>query len=331
MRRRLLLTVIGSAAAIMSPLAFAAEQAAMPVIGFLNSRSLGDTAHLLRGFYKGLSQTGYTEGQNVAIEYRWAGGDYDRLASLAAELVEQRVAVLVATGGEPAGIAAKAATSAIPIVFVVSADPAKLMKLGLAASFSRPGGNSTGMSIFTSDIGAKRLGLLHELLPQGSTIGFLSNSEFPTAATQLDDLQKAAHTLGVELEVFRASAPTEIDLAFDSMSQRRPSALIVAADPFFDTRRNQLVILAARHGVPAIYHLREYVAAGGLMSYGIDLVDVYRQTGIYAGKILRGTNPSDLPVQQPSKFEFVINLQTAKTLGLTVPQSLLVAADEMIE
>jgi putative ABC transport system substrate-binding protein len=330
MRRREFITVLGGAA-VAWPLAGRTQQQAIPVIGFLNSRSLGDTAHLLRGFYKGLSQTGYIEGQNIAIEYRWAGGDYDRLATLAAELVEQRVAVLVATGGEPAGVAAKAATSVIPIVFVVSADPAKLVKLGLAASFSRPGGNSTGMSIFTSDIGAKRLGLLHELLPQGSRIGLLSNPGFPTAATQLDDLQEGANALGVELEVFRASAAPEIDLAFDRISQHRPAALIVAADPFFDTRRNQLVILAARYAVPAIYHLREYVAAGGLMSYGIDLVDVYRQTGIYAGKILRGAKPDDLPVQQPTKFEFIINLQTAKTLGLTVPQSLLVAADEMIE
>ena len=330
MRRREFITILGGTAFVW-PLAARTQQPPIPVIGFLNSRSLGDTAHLVAGFRKGLAESGYVEGQNIAIEYRWAAGEYDRLPALAAELVDRRVAVLVATGGEPAGVAAKAATSAIPIVFVVSADPAKLVGLGLAASFSRPGGNSTGMSIFTSDIGAKRLGLLRELVPKGTKIGFLSNPGFPTAETQLNDLQEGARALGVEIEILRASTASEIDRAFDTISQDRPAGLVVAADPFFDTRRNQLVVLTARHALPAMYHLREYAAAGGLISYGIDLVDVYRQLGIYAAKILRGANPADLPVQQPTKFELIINLQTAKTLGLRVPQSLLIAADEMIE
>jgi putative ABC transport system substrate-binding protein len=262
-------------AVVAWPLVTRAQQAAMPVIGFLNSRTAADTAHLVRGFRRGLAESDYIEGQNVAIEYRWAGGQYDRLPELALELVRRPVAVIVATGGDPVGLAAKAATSTIPIVFVVSGDPAML---GLAASFSRPGGNSTGLSIFTSDIGAKRLGLL---------FGFLSNPAFPTAETQLNDVQEGARSLGVEIEIFRASTETEIESAFNAISQQRPAALVVAADPFYDTRRVQLVILTARHSLPAMYHLREYAAAGGLMSYGIDLADVYRQMGSYAGKILR--------------------------------------------
>ena len=264
----------------------------------------------------------------MASEYRWAMGQYERLSAMAVELVEQRVAVLVATGGEPVAVAAKAATSTIPILFVVSGDPAKL---GLAASFSRPGGNSTGVASFTSDIGAKRLGLLRELVPQAARIGFLSNPAFPTAETQLNDVQEGARSLGVEIEVFRASTATEIESAFSLISQQRPGALVVAADPFFDTRRVQLVVLTARHAIPAMYHLREYAAAGGLISYGIDLVDVYRQMGSYAGKILKGAKPADLPVVQPTRFELVINLATAKVLGLTVPQALIAAADEVIE
>jgi putative tryptophan/tyrosine transport system substrate-binding protein len=327
MRRREFIAFVGGSA-VAWPLAAHGQQAAMPVIGFLNSRSPADTGHLVRGFRKGLAESDYVEGQNVAIEYRWAMGQYERLSAMAVELVEQRVAVLVATGGEPVAVAAKAATSTIPILFVVSGDPAKL---GLAASFSRPGGNSTGVASFTSDIGAKRLGLLRELVPQAARIGFLSNPAFPTAETQLNDVQEGARSLGVEIEVFRASTATEIESAFSLISQQRPGALVVAADPFFDTRRVQLVVLTARHALPAMYHLREYAAAGGLMSYGIDLTDVYRQMGSYAGKILRGAKPADLPVVQPTRFELVINLPTAKVLGLTVPQSLLAAADEVIE
>jgi putative ABC transport system substrate-binding protein len=327
MRRRVLLTAMGSAA-IVSPLAFAAEQLAMPVIGFINSRSPDDTAHLVAGFRNGLAESGYLEGQNVGVEYRWALGQYERLPELARELARRSVAVIVASGGDPVGVAAKAATSSIPIVFVVSGDPAKL---GLAASFSRPGGNSTGLSIFTSDIGAKRLGLLRELVPQAVKIGFLGNPTFPTAVTQLEDVQEGARTLGVEIDIYGATTETEIDAAFTTMSLRRPAGLIVAADPFFDTRRTQLVVLTARRGLPAIYHLREYVSAGGLMSYGIDLPDVYRQMGIYAAKILKGTDPATMPVMRPSRFELVINLQTAKTLSLQVPQSILASADGVVE
>jgi putative ABC transport system substrate-binding protein len=225
-------------------------------------------------------------------------------------------------------VAAKAATSTIPIIFVVSGDPAKM---GLAESFSRPGGNSTGLSILTSDIGAKRLGLLRELVPNAVKIAFLSNPTFPTAETQLDDVHEGARTLGVEIDIYRASTETEIDAAFTTMSLRRPAGLIVAADPFFDTRRTQLIVLTARRALPAIYHLREYVTVGGLISYGIDLPDVYRQMGVYAGKILNGANPANLPVMRPSRFELVINLQTAKTLGLQFPQSILASANAVIE
>jgi ABC-type uncharacterized transport system substrate-binding protein len=327
MRRRELTLLLGSSA-IGWPVPAMGQQLAMPLIGFLNSRSPADTGHLLAGFRKGLAENGYVEGQNLTIEYRWAMGQYERLLGLAAELAEHHIAVLVATGGEPVGVAAKAATSTIPIVFVISGDPAKL---GLAASFSRPSGNSTGVASFTSDIGAKRLGLLRELVPEAARIGFLSSPAFPTAETQLNDVEEGARTLGIEIEVFRASTAPEIDSAFNMMAQRRPAALIVAADPFFDTRRVQLVVLTARHAVPAIYHLREYAAAGGLISYGIDLADVYRQVGSYTGKILEGAKPAELPVVQPTRFELAINLQTVKALGLTVPQSLIAAADEVIE
>jgi putative tryptophan/tyrosine transport system substrate-binding protein len=328
MRRREFIAVASVGVAVAWPLAARAQQTAMPVIGFLNSRTAADTGHLVRGFRRGLAESDYVEGQNVAIEYRWASGRYDRLPELALELVRRPVAVIVATGGDPVGLAAKAATSTIPIIFVVSGDPAKL---GLAASFTRPGGNSTGLSIFTSDIGAKRLGLLRELVPQAAKIGFLSNPTFPTAETQLNDVQEGARSLGVEIEIFRASTEAEIESAFNAIPQQRLGALVVAADPFYDTRRVQLVVLMARHSLPAMYHLREYAAAGGLMSYGIDLADVYRQMGSYAGKILRGAKPADLPVVQPTRFELVINLPTARVLGLTVPQSLLAAADEVIE
>ena len=327
MRRRELMLLVGGNA-LAWPLPARAQQPAMPLIGFLNSRSSGDTTHLVRAFRKGLAENGYVEGQNIAIEYRWAIGQYERLPALAVELVDRHVAILVATGGEPVAIAAKAATSTIPIVFVVSGDPAKL---GLVANFSHPGGNSTGVSIFTSDIGAKRLGLLRELVPQAAKIGFLSNPAFPTAEAQLNDVQEGARRLGVEIDLYRASNATEIDAAFAVISQQIPAGLIVAADPFFDTRRNQLVGLTARHALPTMYQHREYTAAGGLISYGIDLADVYRQMGSYAGKILKGANPADLPVVRPTKFELVINLQTARTLGLTVPQAIVAAADEVIK
>jgi len=326
MRRRDFIAALGGGTLVS--FAAPAQQPGMPIIGVLNSRSPADTTHLMRGFRAGLAETGYTEGRNLAIEYRWALGQYDRLPALAAELVDRKVVVLVATGGENVGIAAKAATSTIPIVFVVSGDPASL---GLAASFAHPAGNSTGVSTFTSDIGAKRLGLLRDLVPQATKVAFLSNPEYPTAETQLADVQEGARKLGVQIDVYRASTDLEVELAFNAITQQRPAGLIVAADPFFDTRRAQLVTLAAGQALPAIYQLREYTVAGGLISYGIDLPDIYRQMGNYTGRILKGARPADLPVVRPTRFELVINLQTAKALGLTVPQSILGGADEVIE
>jgi putative ABC transport system substrate-binding protein len=319
--------LLGGAAAAW-PLAARAQQPAMPVIGYLSSRSPDDTRHLLAAFLRGLNEAGYVEGQNITIEYRWALGQYDRLPALAAELVRRPVAVITTTGGEPAALAAKAATSTIPIVFLIGGDP---VALGLAASYKRPGGNATGMNILTATLEAKRLGLLHELVPQAATIGVLLNPKFQPADSQLRDLQQAAPAIGLQIQVLRASTDSELDAAFEIVTQQRIAALAVTADPFFDTRRDKLVALAASHAVPTIYQFREYAVAGGLMSYGNDPVDTYRQAGVYTGRILKGANPADLPVMQPTKFEFVINLKAAKTLGLTLPSGLLSIADEVIE
>jgi putative ABC transport system substrate-binding protein len=325
-RRREFIFTLGGAAAW--PLAARAQQPAMPVIGYLSSRSPDDTRHLLAAFLRGLNEAGYVEGQNVTIEYRWALGQYDRLPALAAELVRRPVAVLTTTGGEPAALAAKAATSTIPIVFLMGSDP---VSAGLVESFNRPGGNATGINILTDTLGAKRLGLLHELVPQAATIGVLLNPKFQTADSQLRDLQQAAAAIGLQIHVLRASTDSELYAAFETVTQQRIAALAVTADPFFDTRRDKLVALAARHAVPTIYQFREFVAAGGLMSYGVDSLDNYRQAGVYTGRILKGANPADLPVMQPTKFEFVINLKTAKALGLTFPSGLFSIADEVIE
>jgi putative ABC transport system substrate-binding protein len=326
MRRREFITLLGGTAATW-PLAARAQQPATPVIGFLSSRSPDDTANELAAFGRGLAEGGYIEGQTVTIEYKWAFGQYDRLPAMAAELVRRPVAVLVATGGEPAALAAKTATSSIPIVFAMG-DP---VKRGLAASLNRPGGNATGMSILSPDLEAKRLGLLHELVPRAVTLGALLNPNFPPAQDQLDEVQEVARAIGLQIHVLRASIDREIDAAFDSIAQLRIAALLVTTDPFFDTRRYKLIALAARHAVPTMYQFREYAVAGGLMSYGIDLPDVYRRVGTYAARILKGAKPADLPVQQPTKFELVINLNTAKALGLTVPPTLLARADEVIE
>jgi putative ABC transport system substrate-binding protein len=325
-RRREFIFTLGGAAAW--PLAARAQQPAMPVIGYLSSRSPDDTRHLLAAFLRGLNEAGYVEGQNVTIEYRWALGQYDRLPALAAELVRRPVAVLTTTGGEPAALAAKAATSTIPIVFLMGSDP---VSAGLVESFNRPGGNATGINILTDTLGAKRLGLLHELVPQAATIGVLLNPKFQTADSQLRDLQQAAAAIGLQIHVLRASTDSELYAAFETVTQQRIAALAVTADPFFDTRRDKLVALAARHAVPTIYQFREFVAAGGLMSYGVDSLDNYRQAGVYTGRILKGANPADLPVMQPTKFEFVINLKAAKALGLDVPPGLSSMADEVIE
>ena len=325
MKRREFITLFGGAAATW-PLATRAQQT-MPVIGYLSARSPEDTTHLVAAFRRGLVEDGYVEGQNVAIQYRWALGQVDRLPALAAELAGRSVAILVATGGESAALAAKAATSTIPIVFSTG-DP---VKAGLVASYNRPGGNATGINLLTQTLEPKRLGLLHELVPQAATIGFLLNPNFPSAEDQSKDMQEAARAIGLHIHVLRANTDREIEAAFETVAQDRIGALAVGASPFFDTRRNTLVALAARHAVPTMYHFREFAAAGGLMSYGIDPVDAYRQVGVYAGRILKGAKPADLPVLQPTKFEFVINLKTAKALGLDVPPGLSARADEVIE
>jgi putative ABC transport system substrate-binding protein len=326
MRRREFIALLGGA--VTWPLAARAQQPAVPVVGYLSARSPDDTAHLVAAFRRGLGAGGFVEGQNVTIEYRWALGQYDRLPAMAAELVRRPVAVFATTGGEPAAIAARGATSTIPIVFLIGGDP---VKLGLAASYNRPGGNATGMNILTATMEPKRLGLLRELVPQATTIGVLLNPSFQPAANQLRDLQEAARAIGVQIHVLNAATDRELDAAFETISQQRIPALAVTADPFFDTRRDKLVALAARHAVPTIYHFREFVAAGGLMSYGVDSLETYRQVGVYTGQILKGAKPADLPVLQPSKFEFVINLKAAKALGVKISDNLLSLADDVIE
>jgi ABC-type uncharacterized transport system substrate-binding protein len=326
MNRREFIALLSGAAASW-PLAARAQQAAMPVVGYLSARSPEDTTHLVAAFRRGLLENGYVEGQNVAIEYRWALGQVDRLPGLAAELAGRPVAILVATGGPSAALAAKAATSTIPIVFAMG-DP---VKAGLAASYNRPGGNATGINLLTDTMEPKRLGLLHELVPQAAMIGFLLNPDYPSAEDQAKDMLEAARAIGLQIHVLRANTDREIEAAFETVAQHRIAALAVAASPFFDTRRNTLVALAARHAVPTMYHFREFAAAGGLMSYGIDPIDAYRQVGVYAGRVLRGAKPADLPVLQPTKFEFVINLKTAKALSLEIPARLLSFVDEVIE
>jgi putative tryptophan/tyrosine transport system substrate-binding protein len=328
MKRREFITLLGGAA-VAWPLAARAQQSAMPVVGFLNSRTPDDTAHLVAAFRRGLSEIGYVEGRNVTVEYRWGLGHYDRLPALAAELARWPVAVLASSGGDPAMLAAKAATSTIPIVFV-GGDP---VQMGLAVSFRRPGGNATGISTLSDTLVAKRLGLLlHELVSQAAAIGMLVNpADRGSGAQQTRELQEAARTIGLQIHVLQASTDSEIDTAFESMAQGHIAALIIGSDPFYDTRRDKLVGLAARNAVPAMYQSREYAAAGGLTSYGIDFSESYRQLGVYTGRILKGEKPADLPIVQSTKFELVVNLKTAKTLGLTIPPSVLAIADEVIE
>ena len=327
MKRREFITLLGGVAAVW-PLCARAQQPAMPVIGFLSARSPDESVRSVAAFRRGLAENGFVEGRSVMIEYRWAHGRYDRLPALAAELVRRPVAVLVTTGAEPSALAAKAATATIPIVSTFGGDP---VKRGLVTSLSRPGGNVTGIAILTTTLEAKRLGLLRELMPRATTIGVLLNPTFPPAADQLKDLQEAARAIGLELHLLRASSDHEIDTVFENVAQRRIPALAALSDPFLFGRRDRIVALAARRAVPTIYPFRDYAVTGGLMSYGIDIADAYRQIGVYAGRILKGTKPADLPVLQPIKFEFVINLKTAKTLGLAIPSGVLAIADEVIE
>jgi putative ABC transport system substrate-binding protein len=325
MRRREFVSLLGGTA-FAWPLVARAQQPAMPVIGLLSSRSPGESAHLVAAFRQGLSEVGYVEGKNVHIAFRWAEGRFARLPALATDLVDQGVTVIVANG--PAALAAKATTSTIPIVFVFGGDP---VDAGLVTSFNRPSENTTGVSWFSTELGAKRLGLLHELLPNAALFALLVNQRDSGAARQSADVRAAARALGRELHVLNASSETEIDSAFPALVQQRTDALVVAGDPFFTSRRDQLVALAARHAIPAIYPAREFIADGGLLSYGNSNPDAYRRAAIYAGRILNGAKPGELPIERQTKFELVINLRTAKALGLTVPDKLLVAADEVIE
>lgn len=327
MRRREFIKVIFGSAA-MWPLVARAQQLAMPVIGFMSGRSPDDSTHLLAAFHQGLGEAGFTEGKNVTIEYRWALGQYDRLPALAADLVKQRVAVLVAVGGDPSAGAAKQATSTIPVVFGIGGDP---VKAGLVRSLARPGGNATGYTLLSPLLEPKRLGMLHDLVPNASVIGVLVNIGFAPAEAQLTTLEKAAETLAQRIEIFKASNDTELAASLDLLGQRKVGALLVMASPYFDTRRDRIIAAAAQNKLPAIYQLREYAADGGLISYGPSITDAYRHGGIYAGQILKGAKPADLPVLQPTKFEFVVNLKTAKTLGLAIPAGLISFADEVIE
>jgi putative ABC transport system substrate-binding protein len=326
MRRREFITLLGSAAAW--PLDARAQQPKVPVVGFLGTTTPEDFADRVVSFREGLKDAGYVEGQNVVVEYRWPEGNYDRLATLAADLVRRQVAVIAAVGGEPSPRAAKAATTTIPIVFSIGGDP---VRLGLVPRLNRPGGNITGVNFFQSDLGAKRLGLLHELLPKATMVGILVNPTFVDAEAEIRDAKKAALLLGLQIHVVEARTVDEFDTAFATLAQQKVGALLLANDAFFLAKRQQLIALAARYDMPAIYFWREFAVDGGLMSYSPSLTQGYRQVGIYVGRILKGEKPADLPVLQPTKFEFVINLKTAKALGLSFPPGLLAIADEVIE
>jgi len=324
-KRREFISLFSSAVAW--PLAALGQQP-RTVIGFLSGRSPGETAPVLAAFRTGLAKTGYIEGQNVSIEYRWANGRYDQLPALAADLVRRQVAVIVATGGEPSALAAKAATLTIPIVFTSGGDP---VELGLVASLNRPGGNVTGYHLLFGGVGSKRLELLQELVPKVAVIAMLVNPAFPSAEQETKEVLAAGRALGKHIHIFTASTENQIDATFGSLVERRVDALIVSTDAFFISRREQLIALTAQHAVPVIYFAREFPTAGGLISYGSNLADGYRQVGVYTGEILNGAKPANLPIVQPTKLELVINLNTAKALGITIPPSLLMRADEVIE
>ena len=325
-RRELMLVLGGMMVAMRAP---RAQQKAMPVIGLLSSTSPGASAPFVAAFRQGLSEAGYVEGQNLAIEHRWAEGHYDRLPALAADLVGRKVDVIATSGGDRSALVAKDATSTIPIVFTVGGDP---VELGLVASLARPGGNLTGVSGFAIELNPKRLELLSELVPQARAIALLLNPNSPNAGRMMREVQEAVRAKGVELQILKASTESEIDAAFDSLDQLQAGALLLHAEPFFiNSQREQLLALAARHAIPMISGSRAMTVSGGLISYGSSLTALYRQVGVYVGKILKGAKPADLPIQQPTTFELVVNLKTAKALGLTVPPSILARADEVIE
>jgi putative ABC transport system substrate-binding protein len=326
-KRRDFIALIGGAAATW-PLAARAQQPAMPVIGFLSARSPIESRSLVVGFRNGLKELGYVEGQNVHIAFRWAEGQYDQLPALAAELVQNQVVVIAATGGVPSALAAKAATTTIPIVFTIGDDP---LLYGLVASFNRPGGNVTGVALLAVTLDTKRLQLVHELVPKATRIAFLVNPGNPQSETQLKSMEAAAHAVGLQMNIVKATSEKDIDIAFETLVQQPVDALLVGADGVFASRRKQIVDLAARHAVPTVYQYREFAEAGGLITYGPNLADGYHQAGVYVGRILKGEKPATLPVLQPARFELVINLKTAKALGLDVPPMLLARADEVIE
>ena len=328
MRRRQFITLLGGAAATW-PLAARAQQAGKIYrIGFLSGRSPGESASAVVAFRKGLGETGYTEGKNLGIEFRWAEGQYERLPALAADLVRRQVAVIAATGGPASGQAAKAATATIPIVFLSGADP---VHEGLVASLNRPGGNATGVNPLLPAMEGKRLGFLREVVPNAALIGVLANPATPFFDLQVNDVQETTRRVGQQVHILRASSDENIEAAFTTMAELRAGALLVCADPFMLSRRERLVALAARHTIPAIYEVREYAIAGGLMSYGVSLADAYRMAGVYTGRILNGERPAELPVLQPTKFELVINVKTAKAIGVKISDDLLSLSDEVIE
>jgi ABC-type uncharacterized transport system substrate-binding protein len=327
LRRREFITLLGGAAAAW-PLAARALQPAMPVIGLLSSLAPGDQIHIMAAFNRGLNEAGYFEGRNVSFEYRWAAGQFDRLPALAADLIRHQVTLIAAISGTPSAMAAKSATSTVPIVFAMGSDP---VTSGLVTSLNRPERNVTGATFFTAALAAKRLGILGELAPKATTIAVLANPKNPPSDLERTDVQAAALAAGLQADVHNASTDDDIDVAFTAIAQPRIGALYVGSDPLFFSQRNKIVALAARRTIPTIYADREYAEAGGLITYGTSRTAAYRQAGIYAGRILKGANPADLPVILPTKFELVINLSTAKTLGLTIPSSMQLLADEVIE
>ena len=321
------MTLLGGAAAAW-PIAARGQQSAMPLIGFMSGRSPADAGYLAEAFRQGLRDTGYSEGESIVIEYRWASGDYARLPGFASDLLQRKVLVLVAVGGDPSAIAAKQVTSTVPIVFGMGGDP---VKAGLVASFNRPGGNATGYTLLTNQMEPKRIGLLHELVPGVSLLGAMINPSFPPAAQQLEDIENAIRSIKQNLFVARAVNDHDLETAFTSFVEQKVGAVLVAAAPFFDTRKDRIIALAAEHRLPTMYQFREYAAAGGLISYGPSITESYKQAGVYAGRILRGTKPADLPVLQPTKFEMVINQKTATALGFAIPNTIQLLADEVIE